>query len=754
MLRAAVFACVWGVVASVTYEVTSTSEGIYTLKTGSGSVAGSLVWERTWAGMGVGNVVLDLNRTTFEEAYSETAVVAGNPNTSLLLMMSYGVPAQNSTNSTVRDFVTKGNNDDYLYKVAPGIYYVEFHSYAPYIMFAIADVNTSAFHECTVVLGISGPSGSTFSCGSSSSANLARYEPIQASTDTRGVRIASIMFYLDDALPAFFVDAYITIGVQRLYRWQQMEHTTNDIKHKNDRRRVEARTTTAFLFVCVGLGMFVWSLAAGLLLAWLVQPIPVPAKLLDKFDGPSGKVKFNTLVMSVVAVVLNFTISGAAGFTGWFVIGALYFLLMMGIAMYTCIVRIKHRKEPSPSTSVKPANVEDRPSRPDEGDEEKPEGDENETNASVTRDENWLPCRGNLAHMGRKQFILMLSYSGSMLLLVIVLLLIVYTWNVQNYVIYDRQQQSAQVEAIPPLTAKAVQFMYAWNGLATNMKLHLYTKWLTEWCGRRYKHSLSNSSKDSQIYSAFIVEYNIDMSEYNPSDYRAYRSVNEWFIRHLADGVRPLAGERLRLTSPTGSLPAGHEGLIVSPADCRMLIFPTLDKARVWIKGSSFNFAELLDNRAQWPALFQKGSMVIARLAPQDYHRFNTPMGGEVVDQWDVSGTYWSVNADAAKSKNYAFYNLRRILMIKYTKSDGSTRHVAYVAIGATCVGSVVFTYDKANPVIPPGGELGYMQFGGSTVIMLFEEGELVPDDDILYNSAKPVESFIKVGERLGKMAP
>eukprot|EP01061_Rhynchopus_euleeides_P020176 TRINITY_DN32913_c0_g1_i1.p2 TRINITY_DN32913_c0_g1~~TRINITY_DN32913_c0_g1_i1.p2 ORF type:complete len:153 (+),score=46.17 TRINITY_DN32913_c0_g1_i1:27-461(+) len=142
--------------------------------------------------------------------------------------------------------------------------------------------------------------------------------------------------------------------------------------------------------------------------------------------------------------------------------------------------------------------------------------------------------------------------------------------------------------------------------------------------------------------------------------------------------------------------------------------------------------------------------MVIARLAPQDYHRFNSPISGEIVDYYELDGTYWSVNADAAKSKNYAFYNLRKVLVIKYTDPFGEEKYMSYVAIGATCVGSVIFT--KATGPIQAGEELGFMQFGGSTVVMLFQQGQLVPDEDIYINSLRPVESLIKVNERLGKL--
>ena len=336
--------------------------------------------------------------------------------------------------------------------------------------------------------------------------------------------------------------------------------------------------------------------------------------------------------------------------------------------------------------------------------------------------------------MGKTQGRIALGYSLGMLLILILLIVVVFAWSIPDYRVYNRAKQAAEAEVIPVLTAKVIQMMYAWNGLATNLKLYIYTKWLTQWCGRKYRTTLSASGKESAIKSAFIDEYEIDMLEYHPSDIMQYSTVNEWFIRGLAPGARPHAPTRLtlgtRAVAPGNAaltiarpLEAGHTNtMVLSPADCRMLIFPTMADSRVWVKGSRFNYKELLDGGFD-DSLFVGGAMAIARLAPQDYHRFNCPIDATVVRRYELSGTYWSVNADAATSRNYAFYNLRKVLILRYTASDGSQKHLAYVAIGATCVGSVILTPNTAEgSLVKAGDELGFMQFGGSTILMLFME--------------------------------
>ena len=613
-------------------------------------------------------------------------------------------------------------NPDIPVEISDGLFAIDFHSYAPILQYLIISSPTAIF-ECDPILAVSRgltiSSGTVgFSCRDDNQTTIASFEPMIVDY---GTNVITINYFVEDAVSSSVTKKLLLIALHRLNNWSLMEKATASITDSNDTRVTEARLTTAFLFFFIGTGMLLWSFAAGLLLGWVIQPLPVPEKL-----SKLNKVQFNTLVFSIVTAVLNYTISAAAGFSGWFIMGALYFFIIIGIAIAQLIKRIRIKKRESSSVAPQP-DGQDNVIVSEEGDDDK-EQDSDADKKDLSRNPdsnldgppkpNWRTAeRGTL---GKTQLRLLLGYSVSMFLLVIIILLIVFAWQVEEYRIYDRHQGNEIVEAIPSLTAKAVQFMYAWQGLATNMKLHLYTKWLTEWCGSKYKKTLSNSGKDAMIRDSFITEYAIDMTEYQPADYRMYASVNEWFIRGLAPNARPIAGDRIKHSSVSLSIKAQHESNALSPADCRMLIFPTISDSKVWIKGSSFNYAELLDKRGSWSALFHEGSMVIARLAPQDYHRFNSPVSGQIVDKYKVSGTYWSVNADAAKSHNYAFYNLRNIVIIRYGQPS-NYKHVAYVAIGATCVGSVVYTRNF-NDTVSAGDELGFMQFGGSTVIILFEK--------------------------------
>jgi phosphatidylserine decarboxylase len=68
--------------------------------------------------------------------------------------------------------------------------------------------------------------------------------------------------------------------------------------------------------------------------------------------------------------------------------------------------------------------------------------------------------------------------------------------------------------------------------------------------------------------------------------------------------------------------------------------------------------------------------------------------------------------------------------------------------IGATCVGSIVQTFDRAASVAK-GGEKGYFAFGGSCVVTLFARGRIRFDRDLVEQSRQQIEVYARMGERM-----
>jgi len=190
----------------------------------------------------------------------------------------------------------------------------------------------------------------------------------------------------------------------------------------------------------------------------------------------------------------------------------------------------------------------------------------------------------------------------------------------------------------------------------------------------------------------------------------------------------------------------------VSPADCRLTAYQTLDLAtKYWIKGIGFTLTKLLgdDDLAKQ---FDGGSIVIARLAPQDYHRWHAPVSATVESVKEIPGAYYTVNPQAINEPGVmdVFCENRRSVMTLRRSPTNSP--IAIVAVGAMLVGSI-----RYNQGIGPGTQvhrgqgLGAFYYGGSTVIVLYPKGEVTLDEDLVNNSTEQgCETLMEVGGRVG----
>jgi phosphatidylserine decarboxylase len=80
---------------------------------------------------------------------------------------------------------------------------------------------------------------------------------------------------------------------------------------------------------------------------------------------------------------------------------------------------------------------------------------------------------------------------------------------------------------------------------------------------------------------------------------------------------------------------------------------------------------------------------------------------------------------------------------------EATGKSVAFVAIGAMLVGSIVWTCQPGQQV-KKGDELGYFAYGGSTVICVFPPGTISFDQDLVKSSEACLETLVKVGYSLG----
>jgi phosphatidylserine decarboxylase len=65
-------------------------------------------------------------------------------------------------------------------------------------------------------------------------------------------------------------------------------------------------------------------------------------------------------------------------------------------------------------------------------------------------------------------------------------------------------------------------------------------------------------------------------------------------------------------------------------------------------------------------------------------------------------------------------------------------------------VGSIGWS-KKVGESVKKGEDLGFFQYGGSTCIVVFPEGKVKMDEDLVKSSKEPLETLVKVGEHIGK---
>lgn len=304
--------------------------------------------------------------------------------------------------------------------------------------------------------------------------------------------------------------------------------------------------------------------------------------------------------------------------------------------------------------------------------------------------------------------------------------------NSANILVQDRITGQINEEKMSVYVRMGIRLLY--KGLRSNnmenRRIQKLLKSLSLKQGRKYDDPASRAE-----IQKFIDFHQLDMSEVL-LPVEQFKNFNEFFYRALKPDARPC------------SAPDKPE-IIVSPADCRSVVFNKVSTAtNIWIKGREFTVKRLLgdDVSAEEAARFENGSLGIFRLAPQDYHRFHIPVDGVLGKPRLIAGEYYTVNPMAIRSTLDVYgENVRVVVPID---SDTHGR-VMVVCVGAMMVGSTVITRQEGERV-KRAEELGYFKFGGSTLVLLFEEGRMKFDDDLVENSTGALETLIRVGMSVG----
>lgn len=289
--------------------------------------------------------------------------------------------------------------------------------------------------------------------------------------------------------------------------------------------------------------------------------------------------------------------------------------------------------------------------------------------------------------------------------------------------ICDRVTKEIKKEKI--VASSSLRYLYERKGKFSQILLSFTAKLpIVSYLYGKYK-SLPHTKKG---IPSFVKEHGINLEDFENKEFKSF---SDFFVRHLRQGARPLS-----------------EANIIVPADGRYLAFQNISKMDgVFAKGQKLSLLELIGNDKELFSKYKEGSMVIARLAPMDYHRFHFPADGVPTSPKLINGSLFSVNPIAlSQNIQYLTQNKRALVTLK-TEGYGD---ILIIAIGATNVGSIQFTYQAEMPY-ERGDEMGYFALGGSMMIYLFEQGCVTLSSDILEMTNKGIEMLSKMGQELAK---
>ena len=245
----------------------------------------------------------------------------------------------------------------------------------------------------------------------------------------------------------------------------------------------------------------------------------------------------------------------------------------------------------------------------------------------------------------------------------------------------------------------------------------------------------------NRLIRNFIKDYNVNMSEALQESVENYACFNDFFIRHLKPGVRPIAD-------------AG----IVSPVDGAISEIGSITAGKILqAKGQDYTVGELLACDEGLSSQFNNGHFATLYLSPKDYHRVHMPIEATLKEMIYVPGKLFSVQPTTARVVPKLFARNERLVVF----FDTPIGLMAMVLVGAMVVGAigtswhgdirrgrkpVHFDYHEANVVLKKAAEMGYFKLG-STVILLFADNQ-----QMQWNGDLHAGDSIRMGEVLAEI--
>ncbi len=284
------------------------------------------------------------------------------------------------------------------------------------------------------------------------------------------------------------------------------------------------------------------------------------------------------------------------------------------------------------------------------------------------------------------------------------------------------------------LVAGAIKLHYIINQAPDDLlnESEAFNAWLKRFV-QAYGDFLDSPASVAQLDTfTTLPNYNVDDYVVSPSGWLTF---NQFFAREIKPGKRPIAEPR-------------NDRVIVSPADAVFMgHWPIEEDSTITVKGATWRIDELLDG-SPYADAFRGGTYMHSFLYVDDYHRYHVPVGGELKEVRNISGrVYLDVIREPDGSfgivdgDTYQFRQERGLVVI----DSPEVGLVAVLPIGMSFVSSVNLTPD-VGATLQKGDEFGFFLFGGSDIVLLFQDRNIVLDAEV-------GRKYLQ-GERIGERQP
>ncbi len=258
---------------------------------------------------------------------------------------------------------------------------------------------------------------------------------------------------------------------------------------------------------------------------------------------------------------------------------------------------------------------------------------------------------------------------------------------------------------------------------------HAVTRFLMKGLIRPSVSKLAGRLMSSRFSACFIRRFvrknGIDLSEYED---RKFASFNDFFTRALKNGARPIPDD---------------PDVLFSPADGKVLAYRIGADSVFRIKGSDYSVRSLTKSKTL-SETYRGGTAVIVRLAVNNYHWYHFIDDGTRGKHTVIPGVLHSVQPAVLDRVPVFKENCREVTLL-HTERFGT---VAMIEVGATLVGRIV---NRGVEAFKRGDEKGRFEFGGSTVVLLFEADAAAVDTRILKASEQGIECEVRLGTPIGR---